>query len=110
MQEFAGKVAVITGAASGIGRGLVERCAQEGLAVVLADVNLEALENLGAELDEREVANLQVPTDVADADAVERLAEVSDLSHSEAAENLGVSLSTIKRWRRAVRKSPWNAD
>ena len=37
MKEFRDKVAVITGAASGIGRGLAERCAQEGMKVVLAD-------------------------------------------------------------------------
>jgi NAD(P)-dependent dehydrogenase (short-subunit alcohol dehydrogenase family) len=43
MKEFKGKVAVITGAASGIGRGIVERCAQEGMQVVLADVEENAL-------------------------------------------------------------------
>lgn len=37
---------------------------------------------------------------------VERLAAVSGLSHVEAAESLGVSLSTVKRWRRAVQKTP----
>ena len=38
MKEFKDKVAVITGAASGIGRGLAERCADEGMKVVLADI------------------------------------------------------------------------
>ena len=38
---------------------------------------------------------------------VERLGRVRDLSHSEAAESLGVSLSTVKRWRREVQKTPW---
>jgi NAD(P)-dependent dehydrogenase (short-subunit alcohol dehydrogenase family) len=37
MKEFKDKVAVVTGAASGIGRGMAERCAQEGMQVVLAD-------------------------------------------------------------------------
>lgn len=40
MKEFKGKVAVITGAASGIGRGLAKRCAQEGMKVVLAEILL----------------------------------------------------------------------
>ena len=40
--RLAVKVAVITGAASGIGRGLAERSAQEGMRVVLADVELVA--------------------------------------------------------------------
>ena len=39
----------------------------------------------------------------------ERLGRVRDLSHSEAAESLGVSLSTVKRWRREVQKTPWKA-
>ncbi len=41
---------------------------------------------------------------------VERLATVNGLSHSAAARSLGVSLSTVKRWRKAVQKTPWNAD
>ena len=36
------KVAVITGAASGIGRGIAERCAKESMKVVLADIEEEA--------------------------------------------------------------------
>ena len=43
MQEFKGKVAVVTGAASGMGRGLAERFAREGMKVVLADVEKPAL-------------------------------------------------------------------
>ena len=43
MQDFEGKVAVVTGAASGIGLGLATRLAQEGMKVVLADVEEPAL-------------------------------------------------------------------
>ena len=43
MGELDGKVAVITGAASGIGRALADRCGHEGMHVVLADVDGEAL-------------------------------------------------------------------
>ncbi|HHC23871.1 MAG TPA: SDR family NAD(P)-dependent oxidoreductase, partial [Desulfobacterales bacterium] len=43
MKIFKNKVAVITGAASGIGRGIAERCAREGMTVVLADIEEEAL-------------------------------------------------------------------
>jgi NAD(P)-dependent dehydrogenase (short-subunit alcohol dehydrogenase family) len=37
MRDFRDKVAVVTGGASGIGRAMAERFAQEGMAVVLAD-------------------------------------------------------------------------
>ena len=45
MKEFNNKVAVITGAASGIGRAIAERCVQEGMKVVLAGVNEAKAEN-----------------------------------------------------------------
>ena len=44
MKEFEGKTAVITGAASGIGKALAERFAKEKMQVVLADIEEEALE------------------------------------------------------------------
>jgi NAD(P)-dependent dehydrogenase (short-subunit alcohol dehydrogenase family) len=37
MKDFQGKVAVVTGAASGIGRALAEKSVQEGMKVILAD-------------------------------------------------------------------------
>ena len=42
MRDFEGKVAVVTGAASGIGRALAQRFAEEGMKVVLADVEATA--------------------------------------------------------------------
>lgn len=50
MQVLSGKVAVITGAGSGIGRALAEQLAKEGCALALADINRENLESLAAEL------------------------------------------------------------
>jgi NAD(P)-dependent dehydrogenase (short-subunit alcohol dehydrogenase family) len=53
MQELRGRVAVITGAASGIGLALAERAAREGMTVVMADVEAKALESAAARLRER---------------------------------------------------------
>jgi len=39
MKEFKDKVAVITGAASGIGRAIARKCVEEGMKVVLSDIN-----------------------------------------------------------------------
>jgi NAD(P)-dependent dehydrogenase (short-subunit alcohol dehydrogenase family) len=46
MQELRGKVAVVTGAASGIGRALAKRLGAEGMRIVLGDVELAALEGV----------------------------------------------------------------
>ena len=50
MQTLHGKRALVTGAASGIGRAIAERFAAEGAELVLVDVNAEALETAGAAL------------------------------------------------------------
>ena len=50
MKELAGRVAVITGGAGGIGKALGARVAEEGMRVVLADVFPEPLEEAVAEL------------------------------------------------------------
>ncbi|MCC6073914.1 SDR family NAD(P)-dependent oxidoreductase [Pseudomonas sp. GCM10022188] len=71
------RVAVITGAASGIGRGLAERAAAEGLQLVLADRDGEALERLAAQLREQGAQVLAQVTDVADAAQVERLRDAA---------------------------------
>jgi len=70
--ELAGKVAVVTGGASGIGRATVERFVAEGAAVVIADVDTEAGEALAASLGD--AAAFQ-RTDVTDADQVQALVD-----------------------------------
>lgn len=75
MKDFRDKVAVITGAASGIGRGLAERCAREGMKVVLADVEEEALGLAEGEIGAEGASTLAILTDVSKADDVEALAK-----------------------------------
>lgn len=75
MTEFKGRVAVVTGAASGIGRALAERFAEEGMKIVLADVEGPALEKAEAEMKADGADVLFVQTDVSKADDVAALAE-----------------------------------
>jgi NAD(P)-dependent dehydrogenase (short-subunit alcohol dehydrogenase family) len=75
MKEFKDKVAVITGAASGIGRALAERCVQEGMKAVLADVEVDALTKTEASLKASGATVLAVRTDVSQARDVEALAQ-----------------------------------
>jgi len=74
MKEFQGKVAVITGAASGIGRGIAERCVSAGMKVVLADIDEANLNKAEAELKATGGTVLRVRTDVSNRRDVERLA------------------------------------
>jgi NAD(P)-dependent dehydrogenase (short-subunit alcohol dehydrogenase family) len=76
MDDFTGKVAVVTGAASGIGLALARRFGREGMRVVLADVERGALDEAAAGLaDDIGAGNvLAVPTDVRDDRQVDALA------------------------------------
>lgn len=75
MKKFKGKVAVITGASSGIGRALAERCAQEGMKVVIADTDKKALAQTEKDLKASGASVLAVSTDVSKPGEVEALAK-----------------------------------
>jgi NAD(P)-dependent dehydrogenase (short-subunit alcohol dehydrogenase family) len=79
MEDFTGKVAVVTGAASGIGLALAQRFAGEGMRVVLADVERDALDGAAEALAAQHGADdvLAVPTDVRDDRAVDALADAA---------------------------------
>ncbi|HEX4017504.1 MAG TPA: SDR family NAD(P)-dependent oxidoreductase [Frankiaceae bacterium] len=74
LTELSEKVAVVTGAASGIGRGLVQRCAQAGMRVVASDVEAGALEETVAAAG-ADGSVIGVVTDVSDGAAVDALAQ-----------------------------------
>jgi NAD(P)-dependent dehydrogenase (short-subunit alcohol dehydrogenase family) len=74
MRDFAGKVAVITGAASGIGRAIAEWCVRADVKVVLADIETAALWETEAELEAMGGHVLSVRTNVAQRSDVEWLA------------------------------------
>ena len=75
LKDFKDKVAVITGAASGIGRGIANRAVKEGMKVVLADIEAGALSHAEKELKSSGATVLSVLTDVSKAEDIERLAQ-----------------------------------
>jgi NAD(P)-dependent dehydrogenase (short-subunit alcohol dehydrogenase family) len=75
MREFEGKVAVVTGAASGIGRAMADRFAAEGMRVVLADIEEPALEAAVAELRQQEREVIGVRADTSSYESVQALAQ-----------------------------------
>ena len=77
MERFEGRVAVITGAGSGIGRALAGRAAAEGMRVVIADVEVNALEETAAEVETAGAEVIVAPTDVSRPDQVDALAALA---------------------------------
>jgi NAD(P)-dependent dehydrogenase (short-subunit alcohol dehydrogenase family) len=70
--ELSGKIAIVTGGASGIGRATVELFVEEGARVVIADVDSEGGEDVAAKLGD---AAAFKRTDVAEADEVQELVD-----------------------------------
>ncbi len=77
MHDFAGKVAVVTGAGSGIGRSLARRLAREGCRLVVADISPVSLARVADELRKMGVEAVAVEVDVSDQSSVDALAERS---------------------------------
>ncbi len=110
MQEFDGKVAVVTGAASGIGRALAERFAREGMKVVLADVERDALDAAVKELRQQEFDVLGVETNVARAADVEALAKRTVDAYGGVhvlCNNAGVVAGSGSSWEHTLKDWEW---
>ena len=111
-----GHVAVVTGAASGIGAALAAAFAAEGGRVVLADVDAGALERVDAALRAQGIETLVVPTDVSDAEAVSRLGRAAHDRFGRVdvvCNNAGVSTfnlladQTLDDWRWVIGVNLW---
>jgi len=109
MQDFNGKVAVITGAASGIGRAIAGRCAAQGMKLALADVEEHALMEAAQELEAEGATVLSIPTDVSSFAEVEALAEQTYAQYGAVhllCNNAGVAAgSTV--WESAIADWEW---
>lgn len=77
MQTLSGRVATITGAASGIGLALARRCAREGMSLALGDIEAEPLERARAEFEAAGTPVLAQPLDVTDEAQVQRFADAA---------------------------------
>lgn len=95
MQDFTHRVAVVTGAAKGIGRALAARCVAEGMHVIMADIDAAALDEAAAQLRRQGSAQITTAaTDVTDRDSVQELAGLAKESDREIAllfNNAGVA-------------------
>ncbi len=107
-----GGLAVVTGAASGVGRVAALRFAQAGLGVVLADLPGEPLDDALAEIRAEAAADatvIAVPTDVSDFGAVSALADAAFAAGDVAIvmNNAGIGMSTsswdkLDNWRQVI--------
>jgi len=77
MDDLAGKVAVVTGAARGVGLGLARALGEQDMRVVLADINETALQTAVKSLLESGTEAIGIPADVCDPAAIARLRDVA---------------------------------
>ena len=77
MEDLSGRVAVVTGAASGLGLAMARHFADAGMRVVLSDVEGDKLDDAVAGLRDEGREALGVVADVADAAAVQRLGDAA---------------------------------
>jgi NAD(P)-dependent dehydrogenase (short-subunit alcohol dehydrogenase family) len=109
MRDLSGKVAVVTGAASGIGLGIATRFADEGMKVVLADIETPALEAAVAALRQSKHDVLGIQTDVSSFDSVQELAARAYEAYGDVhvlCNNAGVGGGTLV-WQASERDWQW---
>ncbi len=77
MDEFAGKVAVITGGGAGIGLAMARRFGAEGMKLVIADIQQDALDDAVAALNAEGIDTIGVQADVSDRAQVQAIADAA---------------------------------
>ncbi len=118
MQDFEGKVAVVTGGASGMGLGMATRFAEQGMKVVLADVEEPVLQEAVTRLRQAEHDVIGVVTDVSKLESLEALAQKTLDAYGKVhvlCNNAGVGggsgaaiwEATIKDWQWTLNVNLW---
>jgi NAD(P)-dependent dehydrogenase (short-subunit alcohol dehydrogenase family) len=116
MNNFRGRVAVVTGAASGIGLALSERFVAEGMKVVMADIETDALATESDRLRRDGAAVLPIRVDVSQPADVERLADETYNAFGAAhvvCNNAGVAVigaiheHTLADWQWVINVNLW---
>jgi NAD(P)-dependent dehydrogenase (short-subunit alcohol dehydrogenase family) len=112
MRDLAGKTALVTGAASGIGLGIAGALAQAGMHLVLADLHAEPLEQAGAVIAATGARVETVVTDVSDPDQVVAAGRAAEQAFGKLhvlVNNAGVAMhgipveqATPETWRRVI--------
>lgn len=110
MQDYAGKVAVVTGGAGDIGKAIAARLLEDGAKVVVSDVERGALDAVVTELKAKGGEVSGIVTDVSDPDSVEALAQqvydqygVCHLLFN----NAGVGAPSVNVWETTVNDWKW---
>ena len=113
MEQLAGKTAVVTGGAGGLGKAMAARFLAEGMSVVIADIEKSALDAVAEELTGEGGEVLPVVTDVTDLASVEALAEAAVRrfgSYHVVCNNAGVGGHFGLSWELPVEEWRWILD
>jgi NAD(P)-dependent dehydrogenase (short-subunit alcohol dehydrogenase family) len=116
MQGFQGKVAIVTGGASGIGRALCEELCLRGARVVVADINLEEAQETAAAINATDGHAQAAKLDVCQAEAVQQLVENTSADYGRLDymfNNAGVNVTgevhdmRLEHWQRVIDVDLW---
>jgi NAD(P)-dependent dehydrogenase (short-subunit alcohol dehydrogenase family) len=116
MQTYQNRIAIVTGAASGIGRALVTELAARGAVVVLADIDQAAATEFAAALSAQGARATAYALDVRDDSSVQRLIDATVAAHGGVDymfNNAGIGIAgemrdlALEHWRRVLEVNLW---